>query len=282
MVGLDTILFSGLVLGVLGLIFGLVLSLASVKFYVKVDPRVAEVEAALPGLNCAVCGVPGCAQFAEGVIEGSQPVDGCLLGGAATADEVGRIMGVEVAKGDDPGQAYMVCGGGRGRAKQKYEYIGARNCHMAAALGGGPSACTYGCIGFGDCVESCPIGIISMGDDALPIIDSAECTGCRECVRTCPKQVIALLPTGEEPVIACKSYDQGKAVKEVCSVGCISCRLCVKACPEEAISMDETGALAIIDYDKCTNCGDCIAVCPTGTILPRDTLHSVRKASESA
>lgn len=267
-----TILYSMATLGGIGLAFGLMLVYAAKKFAVEIDPKIALLEEALPGLNCGVCGFPGCSQFAEAVAHGNTSVDGCKLGGVKTADAVARIMGVELADGGDPGRAYMMCHGGKGKAKERFEYIGAKNCHMAAAMGGGPSACDYGCIGFGSCVPACPLGLITMGEDNIPIIDSELCTGCGECVRTCPKQTIALLPAGTEPVIACSSLARGKAVKEVCSVGCFSCQKCVKACPEGAIYMDDTKALAHIDYSKCTNCGECIEVCPTNTILSRQLL----------
>ena len=54
------ILYAGLVLGILGLIFGLVLTFASKKFHVDVDERVAKVREACSGANCGACGYPGC------------------------------------------------------------------------------------------------------------------------------------------------------------------------------------------------------------------------------
>lgn len=270
---LNTIIGAVAVLGGLGLFFGVLLVVAARKFAVDVDARVSQVESALPGLNCGVCGHPGCFQFAEAVVRGDAEVTGCKLGGLATSEAVAAVMGFAFDGGEDPGRAYLMCQGGKGKVKERYEYIGANDCHMAAALGGGPSACDDGCIGFGSCVPSCPLDLISMGEDNLPVIDSENCTGCGECVRTCPKSVIALQPFGMQPLIACNSLARGKAVKEVCSVGCISCQKCVKDCPEGAIYMDETKALAKIDYSKCTNCGKCIDVCPTSTILSRQLLY---------
>ena len=54
------ILYAGLVLGILGLIFGLVLTFASKKFHVDVDERVAKVRAEAvgnpKGANVAILG----------------------------------------------------------------------------------------------------------------------------------------------------------------------------------------------------------------------------------
>ncbi|HID24859.1 MAG TPA: 4Fe-4S dicluster domain-containing protein, partial [Thermoplasmata archaeon] len=37
---------------------------------------------------------------------------------------------------------------------------------------------------------------------------------------------------------------------------------CVDACPVNAISMNDINDPPVIDYDRCTGCGTCIAVCP--------------------
>ena len=62
-----TILYSGLLLGGLGLAFGLILSYASRKFHVDTDPRVKQVRECLGGANCGACGYAGCDAFAEAV-----------------------------------------------------------------------------------------------------------------------------------------------------------------------------------------------------------------------
>ena len=54
-----SILSSVLVLGALGLIFGMVLAYASKKFAVEVDERVEAILEILPGANCGGCGFPG-------------------------------------------------------------------------------------------------------------------------------------------------------------------------------------------------------------------------------
>lgn len=41
------------------------------------------------------------------------------------------------------------------------------------------------------------------------------------------------------------------------------CRLCVTACAEEALLPQRRGRL---DFSRCTACGDCVAVCPTGAL----------------
>ncbi len=50
------ILTAVLVLGIMGLIFGIVLDFASKKFAVEVDERVEAILGVLPGANCGGCG----------------------------------------------------------------------------------------------------------------------------------------------------------------------------------------------------------------------------------
>lgn len=63
-------LYPLLVLGGLGIIMGVVLSLANRYLVVEEDPRIAAVEKLLPNYNCGACGTPGCHAFAEGIING--------------------------------------------------------------------------------------------------------------------------------------------------------------------------------------------------------------------
>lgn len=42
----------------------------------------------------------------------------------------------------------------------------------------------------------------------------------------------------------------------------IPCNPCVDACPVDAISMENINAPPVVDYDKCTGCGQCVGVCP--------------------
>ena len=58
------------VLGVIALIFGCILGVASKKFAVEVDPRQEAITECLPGANCGGCGYAGCGGYAAAVVKG--------------------------------------------------------------------------------------------------------------------------------------------------------------------------------------------------------------------
>ena len=51
-----------------------------------------------------------------------------------------------------------------------------------------------------------------------------------------------------------------------CQFGCFGFGSCVNACQFGAISISETGA-AVVDPEKCTNCGACMKACPRKLIV---------------
>lgn len=57
-------------LGVMGLLLGLGLAFSAEFFKVEIDERIDTVTNLLPGINCGACGYPGCAGFAEGIMDG--------------------------------------------------------------------------------------------------------------------------------------------------------------------------------------------------------------------
>ncbi len=254
-----------LVLGIMGLLLGVGLAFAARKLAVPRDPLVEKINDILPGANCGGCGYPGCFQFAEAVAAGKAPVDGCVAASAEINARIAEAVGGEVS--DSVRMVALVhCNGGRA-AVDAFDYRGPRDCVSAAMVMGGYKVCSYGCLGFGDCVEACPFDAIRMSDDGIPVVDVKACTGCGKCVTACPKKIIELWPVDHEVVVACSSLDKGGVAGKACSVACIGCRKCKKVCPVDAIEVEDF--LAVIDPVKCINCGLCAKECPTGAIVDR-------------
>lgn len=255
-----------IVISGLGLIFGIGLSYASKVFAVKVDERVPQIREVLPGANCGACGFAGCDGYADAVVSGKAEVNCCSVGGNAVAEQVASVMGVK-SEGVKRTAARILCNGRCSVSKEKYEYQGIDSCAAAAQLFSGHKACSYGCLGHGDCQKACPFGAIDMTGGIARIIED-RCKACSKCIAACPKKLIEMISKDKKYSVMCRSKDKGAITKNNCEVGCIGCMRCMKACKSGAISMD--GPLAKIDYDKCTNCGECTKVCPTMAIRVMD------------
>ena len=68
-----------------------ILGWANRAFHVEVDPRVAAIDAVLPGANCGGCGFIGCGEYAEGVVHGGAAVDVCGPGGTSCWQAVADV-----------------------------------------------------------------------------------------------------------------------------------------------------------------------------------------------
>lgn len=256
-----TLIYSIIIISVLGLLLGLALALANKYLYVAPDEKLAEVTALMPGANCGGCGYPGCAQLAKAIVEGKEKPSKCPV---ATAEARARIA---AAAGGDAGEnvvqrkAFVSCMGGT-NCKNQSLYQGMEDCRAAAASG--IKGCTYGCIGLLSCTKACPVGAITKRENGVPAVDWEKCISCGVCVATCPKNLIELLPVTAPVKVACSNREFGKKPKEICASACIGCGICAKVCESKAITMDRF--LPIIDYDKCIGCGKCAERCPQKVI----------------
>ena len=255
-----TVLYAILILGALGLLFGILLAIAGKVFAVEVDPKEAAVLEACAGANCGACGYPGCAGYAAAVARGEAPTNACVPGGAEAAARISEIMGVSAGEGEKY-YAFVRCSGTCGHTKEKFDYQGPASCIAATRLGGGSGAnvCTAGCMGFGDCVAACPFDAMHIVD-GIAQVDRSKCVGCMKCAEACPKNLITKVPASSTDVVGCNSTDKGPVVMKYCDFGCIACQKCKRECPADAITVDSF--LAVIDQEKCIHCGHCADVCP--------------------
>ncbi len=259
------ILFAVAVVGGLGLLFGFLLSFASVVFAVKTDDRIEKITETLPGANCGACGFAGCSAYADAIVKNGAPVNCCSVGKAPVAAKIGEIMGVEAGEVEEC-TARVMCGGVLNLANRKYEYMGIKDCVAASKLSGGAKECPYGCLGLGTCVSHCKFGAIEV-IDGVAVVDEEKCQACGMCLRSCPKGIIEFVPKTNKEWVLCKNRDRGVLANKYCKVSCIGCKMCEKICPTGAVTV--TDNLAHIDYTKCVSCGKCAEKCPRKIIKIR-------------
>lgn len=262
------ILWTIAVLFGLGFLLAMVLYIVAKKFKVEEDPRIDEVEKALPGANCGGCGNAGCRAFAAAcVADGNLDNNFCPVGGNDVMKKVAAILGIEVAD-KAPMVAVVRCNGSCANRPRTSRYDGYQSCKVEALLYKGDTDCPYGCLGCGDCVSACAFGALSMDEQTgLPVVDESKCTSCGACVKACPKGIIELRkkgPRGMRVFVSCINKDKGGVARKACQAACIGCGKCAKVCAQEAIFISNN--VAYIDFDKCKLCKKCVDECPTGAI----------------
>lgn len=267
----SVIIYSIVSLSAIGLVSAVVLYFVARKFRVIEDPRIGEVEEALPAANCGGCGYPGCRNFAEALVkkaEQEKSIDGmyCPVGGAEVMKKVSAILGLEAAE-VEPLIAVVRCNGSYANAPVKVRYEGPATCAFAHNLYAGESGCPFGCLGLGDCVAACTFDAIHIDmETGLPVVND-KCVACGACVKACPRNIIELRPKGKKDrriYVCCINEEKGGPARKNCSVACIGCGKCAEVCPFDAITVQNN--LAYIDPIKCKLCRKCVEVCPTNAI----------------
>ena len=222
-----TLAIAGGTMLVMSLIFSYVLGWANEKFKVEIDPRIEAVLEALPGVNCGGCGYLGCSDYAVAIVTDTVPVNKCTVGGESCAVNVADIMGVEVGK-TLLVRAIVHCGAHKSDHLKSTEYRGEKRCTAAHQVAG-VQGCTFGCLGFGDCVRSCNYDAIHIVD-GLATVTYKKCVGCGACSKVCPRDIISItgFPEDRIPTVACSNKDKAKDAKAACLTACVACLACSK------------------------------------------------------
>ena len=261
---MNSVLLAVIIVSAIGFALGLVLSVASIVMAVKTDERVEALRNELPGANCGACGFSGCDGYAEALAEGKVKPGLCAPGGTELNEKLGEILGVSVEMAE-PKVAVVKCNGTCDRVQNKMHYSGVATCKAANMMYKGTLACSFGCLGFGDCQAACQYGAIKVINGRAKV-DRDKCTACTACASVCPKSIIEMMPKNKDYArVVCSNKDKGAVARKVCEVACIGCGKCARVCPSDAVIVENN--LARIDPHKCIACGKCVDVCPDGCIV---------------
>ena len=243
---LQSIWPAGVTMLALGILFAVVLLIASEKLKVYIDPKIEQIHEALPNIDCGACGFAGCASYAKAVVNEPELLGKCAPGGKKVSEELATILNLQISQAGAPKRPLVHCRAHTADKTYHTRYRGIPTCVSANALAN-VQACKFGCLGLGDCVRVCKFDALHI-IDGLAVVDYEKCTGCSACSNNCPRHLIEMVPFKFENMmtVACSSKENGKSTRSMCKVGCIGCGLCVKQ--TDIFSVADN--IAKMDYEK--------------------------------
>ena len=155
----------------LAVLLGAALGFAAVKFKVKEDPMVEQIDAILPQTQCGQCGFPGCKPYAEAIAGGNADINQCPPGGEVGIRKLAALLGVE----------FKALNAEHGEPKPRSVAVIDENV----------------CIGCTLCIQACPVDAILGAAKQMHTVIASECTGCELCIAPCPVDCISMIPLAE-------------------------------------------------------------------------------------
>jgi electron transport complex protein RnfB len=144
------------------------LLIAAARLWPSADGEaVAEIEKALPRIQCAQCGYPGCKPYAAAIAAGTADINRCPPGGSETIERLAALLG------RDP----LPLDATRGRASlARVALVDEQEC-----------------IGCNLCARACPVDAIVGVPQTMHTVIAEHCTGCELCLAPCPVACISMV-----------------------------------------------------------------------------------------
>jgi len=162
-----------LILGTLALSFGMLLGYAAIRFQVKGNPVVDEVDKVLPQAQCGKCGYPGCHPYAEAIVKGEADINLCPPGGEGAMLALAKLLDRQPRPLE--GQAQQTPGKSVALIDEQL------------------------CIGCTLCIQACPVDAIVGSSKLMHTVIAEQCTGCELCLPPCPVECIVMQPLAIQP-----------------------------------------------------------------------------------
>lgn len=126
----------------------------------------AQILDVLPQTQCARCGYPNCAGYAQAIASGAAPINQCPPGGAQGVTRLARLTG---------------------QAEQAINPEFGQEGPMTVAV-----IDEDWCIGCTLCLKACPTDAIVGANKRMHTVIDAYCTGCDLCLPVCPVDCIRM------------------------------------------------------------------------------------------
>ena len=154
-------------LSLLALLLGLGLGYAAIRYQVKDNPLVEQINAILPQTQCGQCDFPGCRPYAEAIASGEAEINQCPPGGQEGVDALAELLNVETLSLNQE----------HGETKPKRVAVVDEKV----------------CIGCTLCIQACPVDAFVGSSKVMTTVIAEECTGCDLCLPVCPVDCIDMI-----------------------------------------------------------------------------------------
>ena len=154
-------------LSLLALLLGLGLGYAAIRYQVKGNPLVEQINAILPQTQCGQCDFPGCRPYAEAIASGEAEINQCPPGGQEGVDALAVLLSVDS----------LALNQEHGETKPKRVAVVDEKV----------------CIGCTLCIQACPVDAFVGSSKVMTTVIAEECTGCDLCLPVCPVDCIDMV-----------------------------------------------------------------------------------------